>query len=270
MANSKLVSIVIPYFNAAKYIDDTIASVREQSCTDWEIVIVNDGSTDLASVRALDKWKENSSIKIYHTDNTGPSSARNFAITHSRGQYILPLDADNMLYPDALEKLLEAIAQHKTDAAYGDFTFFGAKQGLKPQQPLELKIHCVYSQADTCALISKHVFDNGLHYDEYLNKLGLEDWEFWIHFLKTNYTATYIPTPIFKMRVNEESRTYQVANKNLEQIWSYVVGKHADVWRKVCNDYYYEVKMTRETPDYRIGNLLLKPYRFFKNKLFSQ
>ncbi len=268
MTQYPLVSIIIPYYNSGKFISDAIESVLNQTYTNWEVILVNDGSTDPYSINVLANWNADSRIKILHTANSGPSSARNIAIKESTGDYILPLDSDNELEPKAIEILLFAIANGNYDAVYGDFIFFGGKQGVKKQEPLNLKIHCVYSQVDTCALISKKVFQKGVCYDEYLNRLGLEDWEFWINFSKHNYKAKHIPIPVFKMRVNIQSRTYQVANKNLDVIWKYVVSKHYDVWKQVCIDYYYDLKMTKETPDYKIGNLVMHPYRFLK-QLFT-
>jgi len=73
---------------------------------------------------------------------------------------------------------------------------------------------------------------------------------------------------LFEIRMNANSRTFQVANKNIDAIKDYVYKKHAVILAKEFNNLFYAFKMLKETPDYKIGNTLLKPWRFFK-KLFT-
>ena len=122
--------------------------------------------------------------------------------------------------------------------------------------------------AVTC-LIKKSVFETAGYYDEFLSKPGLEDWEFWIRVGQTNWNIIKTEEIFFRVRVQQSSRTYQVANKNLNKIKEYVFTKHALVIGKVVEDLYYIKKQLLETPDYKIGNFLLRPYRFFKYKLLK-
>jgi glycosyltransferase involved in cell wall biosynthesis len=99
------VSIIIPVYNAEKYLDECIDSVINQTYSDIEIIAVNDGSTD----RSLDILKKYSdTLKIISKDNGGLASARNAGINVAKGEWIKPLDADDILYPKAVEELVSA------------------------------------------------------------------------------------------------------------------------------------------------------------------
>ena len=102
-------SIIIPLFNKERTIADAIRSVLRQSCQDFEIVVVNDGSSDhsLAAAESI----VDSRISIYSTTNHGPSSARNLGIRMAHGTWIVFLDADDCLTPEALESFENAIQE---------------------------------------------------------------------------------------------------------------------------------------------------------------
>ena len=267
MKTKPLVSFIIPYFNAVDTIQDTIDSIFNQSYENFDIWIINDGSNS-KSTKKLISYENNPKIKIIYQENLGPSVARNNAIKKTNADYVLPLDSDNMINFNSIEKSLLIFENNpEIDAVYGNFEFFGEKKGVKTLNDFSVKKSFVFSQIDTCALIKKSVF-NDIIYDEYLSKIGLEDWEFWINFHASNKKSKYSDFIFFKMRVLEKSRTFQVANKNLKDIHDYVYKKHNQL---IINEYeklYYAEKMLRETPDYRIGNILLKPYRFIK-KIFQ-
>jgi glycosyltransferase involved in cell wall biosynthesis len=97
------ISIVIPLYNKANAIEETVLSVLDQTFSDFEIVIINDGSTD-ASL-AVTEGIEDSRINIYSTKNQGVSAARNYGITRAQADYIAFLDADDIWLPNHLEHL---------------------------------------------------------------------------------------------------------------------------------------------------------------------
>lgn len=101
-----MVSIITPAYNAGKYIAATVASVISQSYHDWELLLVDDGSTDSTSAICDELAASDSRIRVFHRPNSGPASARNFALDKARGQYIAFLDADDILHPCFLDRLL--------------------------------------------------------------------------------------------------------------------------------------------------------------------
>ncbi|MBU7583568.1 MAG: glycosyltransferase family 2 protein [Nostoc sp. TH1S01] len=105
-ATSPMVSVVIPAYNAAQFLPDAIASVQQQTFADWELLIVNDGSTD-DTIEVIREYQKNSDrIHLINQPNQGVSTARNHGVENSQGQIIAFLDADDQWYPDKLSQHL--------------------------------------------------------------------------------------------------------------------------------------------------------------------
>jgi glycosyltransferase involved in cell wall biosynthesis len=262
-----LISFIIPYYNAGNTIQETIDSIFKQSYENFDIWLVNDGSTDQFSIDKLIDFSSTEKIHVVHQENAGPSIARNRAIAMSKAEFVLPLDADNLISIDAIVSALPYLIEDKSlSAVYGNFKFFGEKAEIKKLENYDKKKSFIYSQVDTCALIRKSIFEENINYDESLSKIGLEDWEFWMNFHFKNLKSLYLDFVFFHLRISYGSRTYQVANKNLSEIKEIIVKKHHEFLLDEYTQLYYEKKMLLETPDYKIGNFVLKPYRFFKKK----
>ncbi len=105
MSDLPLVSIIMPAFNAARYIGQAIKSVIEQTHPFWELIIVNDGSTDETESRAL--GFSDTRIRYFVKENGGVPSARNLGLRHMRGEYFIFLDADDVLPPESLRCRIE-------------------------------------------------------------------------------------------------------------------------------------------------------------------
>lgn len=107
-----LFTIIVPVYNAAAYIEQCIQSIVNQSFSNFELLLVDDGSTD-ASYALCKKWKEKDTrIDIFHQDNRGASAARNVGINNARGRYIQFVDADDTLESDCLQTLADLIQQN--------------------------------------------------------------------------------------------------------------------------------------------------------------
>ena len=117
-----LISIVIPAYNSEKYLSKTVQSVQAQTHTDWELVIVIDGSRDGTGPLAAALAAADSRIRVVYQENAGVAAARNrgFAMSADFAEYVLFLDADDVLESDALERLLSLYAANPTAfAAFG-------------------------------------------------------------------------------------------------------------------------------------------------------
>jgi glycosyltransferase involved in cell wall biosynthesis len=115
------VSIVIPCFNAARFLDATIASAQAQTGVDWELIVVDDGSTD-SSRACIDAWQSRlgSRLRSHFGPNLGASAARNTGTQMAHGEFIQYLDADDLLRPGTLAKRVDAL-QRGGDVAYCDW-----------------------------------------------------------------------------------------------------------------------------------------------------
>ena len=97
---NQIISIIIPIFNAGKYIKECVNSITVQSYSNYEIILVNDGSTDNSNLICDELSKYNDKIKVFHKENGGVCSARNFGITVAEGDLICFIDADDTLEHD--------------------------------------------------------------------------------------------------------------------------------------------------------------------------
>jgi glycosyltransferase involved in cell wall biosynthesis len=264
-----LVSFIIPYYNAGYTIQETIDSIFNQSYPNFDIWLINDGSTDQFSIDKLKEFEGNDKIHMLHQENAGPSVARNNAIKLTKAAYIVSLDSDDKIGNNTIFESIEAMKHDlEIGVVYGNLQFFGELAKIQNQEDFIIEKQLLWNQLAVCCLIRKSVFDDVGLYDEQLSKLGLEDWEFWIRVGLSNWKFKKIEAVHFFIRVVSTSRTFEVANTNQNIIKDYVYKKHAKSLIKEYEKKYYAFKMLKEAPDYRLGKFILSPYRFVKKKLF--
>ena len=115
------ISIIIPVYNKAAYIERCFESILSQDFDSFEVVVVDDGSTD-GSGELCDKWKEKDQrLQVYHIPNGGVTAARRYGLEHSKGQYIMFADADDMLMPNTLQTMYQAITMNAADEVIGTY-----------------------------------------------------------------------------------------------------------------------------------------------------
>ena len=113
-----MVSVVIPCYNAAKFLEKTVNSVFSQTYSDYELILIDDGSTD-NTAEIINSY--GGKVRAKFTPNRGASSARNLGTSLATGEFIQYLDADDLLLPNALEKRITALQQTGADVAYSDW-----------------------------------------------------------------------------------------------------------------------------------------------------
>ncbi|MEI7429023.1 MAG: glycosyltransferase [Betaproteobacteria bacterium] len=160
------VSIVMPVFNADRFLEASIGSVITQTISDWELILVDDGSSD-DSQRLCDEYSlKHSNITFIAQQNSGPSAARNAGVAIARGDYIFFLDADDRLPSDALQHLLAATRDREVDMVLGNFL----KQE-NDQQPLLMPVIFAPDGApfmgDMCELSGKALLNYVRHFLNY-------------------------------------------------------------------------------------------------------
>jgi len=124
-----LVSVIIPAFNAERFIDATLDSVLQQTYDPFEVIVVDDGSTDRTAELVRAYAQRDPRIQLHLQSNLGPSAARNAAIDKSTGEYVAPLDADDIWYPDKLHKQVDCMLRHgpRTGIVYAWTTYLDEK-----------------------------------------------------------------------------------------------------------------------------------------------
>ena len=185
-------SVIIPLYNKADYISDCLKSALNQTFNDYEIVIINDGSTD-KSVSIVESLTSHSDkIKLYHQENLGVSAARNNGAQKATGIYLAFLDADDIWKPNHLEALKESIDAFPTAGLYSNnYSIKYNKSHIVPakiqvdaslHQPVILKDFFKASLADTAvwtsaaAINRNKFFDYGMFNPIYLSSQDLDLW----------------------------------------------------------------------------------------------
>lgn len=118
MNNSPKFSIIIPAFNTEAYLSDCLNSILLQGFADWECIIVNDGSTDKTGEILGGYAHKDGRIRVVHQFNQGPAAARDKAIALAKGEYLVFVDSDDRIVPDALGRLANAIAEDRKDIVF--------------------------------------------------------------------------------------------------------------------------------------------------------
>lgn len=215
------ISIIIPCYNQAKYIAEAIESVYSQTLKDFELIVVNDGSTD-----NLDEVMEqfinlDPPILYIKQENKGLPTARNNGIRASKGQYILCLDADDKLDPLFLE-----LTEDEADIVGTAQKEFGERDNIHYFKPEPTYYDFLTAnQINCCSLFKREVWDKTGGYDETMRQ-GYEDWDFWIRATKLGFTVKTIPAPLFFYRIHGDSMTFQYTRPQHQKFYQQIIQKH--------------------------------------------
>ncbi len=128
------ISVICPIYNGEKFVRECFDSVISQSFTNWEMIVVDDGSVDCSADICDEYSKNDSRIKVYHIENHGVSYARNFAITKAIGDFCFFLDCDDILPQDALEYLIKLAEEKSADMVAGEAIHFSDKLKIHVQE----------------------------------------------------------------------------------------------------------------------------------------
>ncbi|MEA3398139.1 MAG: glycosyltransferase family 2 protein [Patescibacteria group bacterium] len=192
-----MISIIIPLYNQAKKLDKCLASIKNQTYSNYEIIVVNDRSLDRLS-HLIKKYKNEFGIKIefiHNSTNHGAPYSRNKGYLRSKGEYILFCDADIVLAPNALEKMLETLRQNPNASyAYPAHKYGHKLFRLWPFDAEKLKqMPYIHS---TALVRREHLPD--MPWDEELKRL--QDWDLWLKLLKAGHTGAWVSQTLFRIQ----------------------------------------------------------------------
>ena len=126
---NELISVIVPIYNTEKYLVECVESLRKQTYSNIEIILVNDGSTD-ASIEICDGFAEKDSrVRVFHKKNEGVAVARNFGIQQSNGQYVVIVDSDDIAVDRMIEVLYTQIKENDADIAVGNYYIYDESDG---------------------------------------------------------------------------------------------------------------------------------------------
>ncbi|WP_289663010.1 glycosyltransferase family 2 protein [Flavobacterium panacagri] len=273
---SSLVSIIVPCYKQAHFLKDSLQSVLDQNYSAWECLIVNDGSPDNVSEIAQQWINKDSRFKYLEKQNGGLSSARNFGIKNSKGSYILPLDADDILHQDYLKKTVFEIEQNESIAIVSSYSRFFIKEKQNIVYELKPKgnscVDLLYvNQLVATSLYRKEYWEEVGGYDESMKK-GFEDWEFWIAITKKGLKYKIIEEFLFYYRKSKKSMLVDTISNHAIKVKEYIFKKHQECYiadfENCMTVLFYEQdairknqKRIKNSLEYKIAKIICKPYR---------
>lgn len=202
------ISIIVPVFNAAKYLGQCIQSIQSQTYSDFELLLIDDGSTDLSGEICDFFAGKDERIKVYHKDNSGVSATRNFGIDKALGEYIGFADADDQLEPDTLKLAMEKLTISACEVVvFGYGIYSETKTGTicksaEVVNDIPKLAGYVWNKLYSKNLIGKVRFDESL-------KL-FEDEEFNSRVLCSTDKISYVKSPLYKYYYRNESASNNI------------------------------------------------------------
>ena len=203
-----LVSILIPTYNTEKFIRSTIESVQNQTYTNWEMILVDDASTD-KTVSIIEEFaQKDSRIKLFKLpENRGNGFARNAALEKATGKYIAYLDADDLWFREKLEKQIQFL---KANNLHFTFSFYDSidEEGNDLNRRVESPNPLTYKQLFFCNYVGNLT---AIYDADYFVKIILEtsqkrqDWRIWLMILKQIKTAKPVPESLAFYRIRKDS-----------------------------------------------------------------
>jgi len=267
------ISIISACFNHGRFIHEMLESILKQTFQDFEVIIVNDGSTD--ETAEILQNITNEKVTIIHIENHGPAYARNRAIENARAPIIMNLDADDKITPGLLEKAYKVFCTNlNAGIVYCDVEYFGAKSGRYNIGEYTLESMLFDNRIISIAFFRKEDWEKAGGYSSELI-YGLEDWDFWLMIIELGREVVKIPEELVYYRTYrniEESRSGRRKKNRIKMINSLVIifHRHEKLYSTFPSVWKYfskiEKKMKNENYILRIlRNFLYNSLRIFRN-----
>jgi glycosyltransferase involved in cell wall biosynthesis len=227
------VSVIVPCHDLGRWLPETVDSVLAQTYTSWELLVVDDGSTDAETVRLLDDppWPR---ARVLRTACRGLAAARNLLIERSRGELLCALDADDLLHPTFLEKAVAAIDEDPGLTFVSCWVqLFGEESWTWRQEACDLVTLLGENTVATPALVRRQAVVDVGGYDEGMPHMGEEDWELWLRLVAAGHRGTILPEVLFSYRRRQGSMFTRCTSGAVRlELVRYVVRKHLDLYRR--------------------------------------
>jgi glycosyltransferase involved in cell wall biosynthesis len=224
------ISVIIPCYNSALYLPEAVESVLNQTLKEIEIIIINDGSFDNTKEVAETLIEENINynISLINQNDSGLASARNHGIAKAQGQYILLLDADDLIAPTMLEECSQVLDNYPhISLVYTDREDFGEIEKIWQAGKFDLSHVKYFNQIYYCSLFRKQIWEGIGGYRT--NVSGFDDWDFWIAAAARGYQGYHIAQPFLKYRRRQNSYMTEVL-KSYEKYYAKIILNNREVY----------------------------------------
>lgn len=246
-------SVVIPFYNLGDTIEQSIQSILKSSYKNIEIIVVNDGSDNLASIKKLKELENKYELKILHKINSGLADSRNFGAQAASGDYLAFLDADDTVEPEYFAKAIKLLSSYENLHFVGCWAqYFGESNDIWPAFNPEPPYLLYHNMINSSALVYKKesFLKFGLNKKKML--YGMEDYESLINMVKNGARGVALPEVLWNYRIRKNSMQQSFNTNKRQYLYSLIVGEH----RKFFNLYGAELSklLNYNGPGYMMEN----------------
>ena len=269
-----IISIIVPCYNQAKYMREALDSVLASTLSDWECIIVNDGSKDATLDIAREYETKDPRFIVVDIPNGGLANARNVGIQHSHGKYILPLDSDDKIGDKYIELAVAHLEKHpETKVVCCECEYFGDVNGAFTLPTYSYDQLLWQNLFVATSVYRRSDYDRTSGYNTNM-KHGHEDWDFWLSLLTPKDDVYKIPEVLFYYRKHGVSMISGTKEK-LSVTNQQLVLNHLDVykpylgnlisWHNESLHYKGSFLALANSKTYQIGNIILYPFKLARS-----
>jgi len=261
-----LISIIIPCYNHGEYLKEAISSVETiQDKSLYEVIIVNDGSTDNFTIEILAEYSK--AYTVINQKNMGLAMSRNIGIGIAKSDFILPLDSDNTISSSYVTDSIKILANPEIDVVYSDFIYFGDRKGINEVSDFNIEKLLLNNYIDACAVYRKEAWLKTVGYNPNM-KYGWEDWDFWLSLFETGSKFYHLNKPCFNYRVRSNSMVQELKDDidKISKMYQQIYVNHIDLYSRFFG-YPHEVIRKLITKNEEINEL---KYKFNQTLLLNK
>lgn len=209
-----LLSVIVPYYNLGEYVNETLKSICATAYTPYEVVIVNDGSTEAKSLEVLAEIEHRYAgvVRVLSTRNQGLASARNVGAEAARGEFLAFVDADDLVEPDFFSRAVDVLRRYSNvGVVYSWLRYFGENSELWPTWNMEAPYLLGHNMVAILAVLRRATF---LHVARHKPQFeyNFEDYETWVTLFEAGGVGVSLPYPLARYRVRRGS-LFRSANR---------------------------------------------------------
>ena len=273
-----MISIIVPVYNVEKFLPNCLKSISSQTFTDFEAVLIDDGSTDKSGEICDDYCKKDNRFKVYHKQNGGVSSARNYALDKISGEWVYFCDADDLLFEDALQTLLNEFGEN-IDCTMGGYVYMNENDDILMKNEIKETIVMSVEEALIDFYKPKYFLFNGYIWNRLFKRNIIqehnlrfredlyikEDGLFLVQYLcKCKGILVYNTKPVYKYIQHSSSAMNSKLQSINKRSLSRLVG-HIECYKEINKSPYKRVIPLAKNHIYRINGYLLYQARHNKN-----
>lgn len=228
-----MVSVVVPFYNLGRYLPECLESIYASKGVRFEVIVVNDGSTDAMSIATLaeEEKKRYAGLRVLHIANGGLANARNVGAEAARGELVAFVDADDCIGPEFLARAVAVLQRfNNVHLVYSWVRFFDGGHGIWHSWTFDLPYLLCHNELVPLAVVRRDSFlQHGRNKAHII--YGLEDYEGWISMAEAGCGGVAIPEPLVRYRIREDSMFKVIENDKKLYLYDLISQEHPELYR---------------------------------------